>query len=674
MILVIMVITVAIFTAETAFSFYMSNNVTVSTIKTGLQNDASGKAEKLNSRLVEIAGAGELLAKNATAMNKYDLNIMLPALNNLVSSNRLIYGGGYWFEPFMADPAQKYYGPYVYKEGSTLKQTWEYSNAEYNYSQYDWYKLGMKSSGSPVYSEPFIDKVSAVTMMTVAVPMMKDGNRVGVASIDLGMNELTDYVQKIQVGKTGQAFIVTKEGFYMGSRQKDKNLKTKVAEDNPILAQAIISADATGLQKVKFWGEDAYIAYSPIGDTGMKLVVMLPVAEGNAALKQALMFNMLAFIIAMIIFALLLAFIISKRIVNPIKIVVMAMERLAGGDLSENREISSIETSPNELGVLARSFKTSVLNIRTLITDIDAAAMTVAGTSAEVKISAEQSASAAEQIAITVTELAKGASEQADAAQDGSSLVTQITGLIGDVVDNIEASQEVTGSAQQVVIEGVAIIDDQKRNMVANKAASANVSRSILELADKSRQIEEIISVISNIADQTNLLALNAAIEAARAGEQGRGFAVVADEVRKLAEQSGSATKEIGDLIKEIQSGVDTAVKEVGHADAIVGDQEKAVGNTVHSFEKIRFAFDSVSQKVTEVAGQAASLKDNAENINQRIETIASISEESAAGTEQVAASTEEQTATMQEISNAASKMQGLTEKLKEYIQRFKLV
>ena len=188
MIFIIMVITVAIFTAQTAFSFYMTNNVTVSTIKTGLLNDAQGKAEKLNSSLVGIAGAGELLAKNATSMGKYDLNVMLPALNNLVSSNDLIYGSGYWFEPYMADPTQKYYGPYVYKEGYHAEAgLGNYSNAHYNYFQYDWYKIGLNSSGAPVYSEPFVDSVSGVTMMTVAVPLKKDGKTIGAASIDFGL-------------------------------------------------------------------------------------------------------------------------------------------------------------------------------------------------------------------------------------------------------------------------------------------------------------------------------------------------------------------------------------------------------------------------------------------------------------------------------------------------------
>jgi methyl-accepting chemotaxis protein len=672
-ILYILVITTIIFTAQTAFSFYLSNKVTTNELQNSLLAQAGEQAAVVNESLLQIGVMTNVLASDIVALPPGSNDNLYAIITEYLQKSDLIFGGGFWYEPYYSSPTEKYFGPYLYKDGSEIVTTLDYSNAEYDYFSHDWYTQSISTENQAHYSEPYLDEVSGITMMTVASPIIKSGQRIGVTTMDISIDNLDEYVKGLKIGETGLAFVVTSEGYYLATSDPEKNMTVKIADENADLAQKITTAEATGLTKVKFWGQDSYLAYSPIGETGAKLVVMLPVAEAESAMQKGLMINIGAFVVAILAFIILMYWVISNKIVAPIRILQTAMGRLAAGDLTEQADLRTLETKQNELGALARAFNSSIKNTRGLVADIDEAALTVAAASEEASSSAEQSSQTSQQIAITIGELAKGASEQADTSQQASSQVGKINHLIQGVTSRIEEANSVADNAKKIVNSGVEIIHEQKQNSIENKAASSAVATSIKALSEKSRKIEEIISVIGGIADQTNLLALNAAIEAARAGDQGRGFAVVADEVRKLAEQSGDATQEIINLIKEIQAGVTEAVNDVAKSEEIVLKQDAAVANTAEAFEHILASFETVSQRVSEISEQADQLKAQADGVFHNIEAIASVSEQSAAGTEQVAASTEEQMATMVEISTTVTKMAEMTERLQEHIQRFKL-
>jgi methyl-accepting chemotaxis protein len=310
-----------------------------------------------------------------------------------------------------------------------------------------------------------------------------------------------------------------------------------------------------------------------------------------------------------------LGYIISQIIVRPLNRVVGLVGKVAGGDL---RETSDIDTK-DEVGQLAKSINNMVLSLRTTVVGILA--------------SAESVAAAAQQISASTEEIASGTTSQANDAQNMSELFRELSSAINSVAVSAEQAAELSNNTLGIANDGGKVVRTSIEGMDL-------VNNQMTKLEQDSNKIGEIIEVIDEIAEQTNLLALNAAIEAARAGEQGRGFAVVADEVRKLAERSGEATKQITGIIKIMQENTRQSVRAVG--EGVISSQK-----TGEAFESIIAVVNDSAQRVTEIA---AASEEQAAQSSEVMSSIESIS----ASTEEAAASSEETAATAQSLAHLA--------------------
>ena len=277
----------------------------------------------------------------------------------------------------------------------------------------------------------------------------------------------------------------------------------------------------------------------------------------------------------------------------------------------------------------------------------------------DVSEAVEATASATTQISSSTEEMAAGVQEQSSQAQEVATAVDEMTKTILQTTSNASNTADVAKNAGQVAKDGGEVVRNTINGMSRIATVVTKAAQTVQELGKSSDQIGEIIQVIDDIADQTNLLALNAAIEAARAGEQGRGFAVVADEVRKLAERTTKATKEIAGMIKRIQLETKGAVESIEEGAVEVEKGKELASKSEESLGKIISGSEEVVDRAMQVAAASEEQSAAAEQISRNIEAISNVTHESAAGTQQIA--------------KAAEDLNRLTEKLLGLISKFKV-
>lgn len=368
----------------------------------------------------------------------------------------------------------------------------------------------------------------------------------------------------------------------------------------------------------------AEIMKSLVDDNTGRFNARIQSADNNAA--RVISISLILSIISLIA-GVILSLFITRSIRNPIIGMVNGADKFAKGDFTEEIKVKS----KDEVGDLARSLNTMAGQLRTLISGVITNTQTLAAHSEELAASAEEVSATVEEVASTTNEVAAMAEkslENANATASESKKVVEVA--------------ESGGNTVKQTVDKITSISE----------STAKVNESVQNLGELSTKIGNITEVITGIADQTNLLALNAAIEAARAGEQGRGFAVVAEEVRKLAEQSADAAKEIGQLITQIQSGVDVAI---------------------HSMEQ---GAVEVNEGVNLASEAGKALKDIIEAVNRNISLVEEITQgakQTSEGTQQLSASNEQVTSTIQQVAGATQELADIANKLQASVAQFKV-
>lgn len=524
----------------------------------------------------------------------------------------------------------------------------------------DWYKDAMAKKGQVVIGNPFVATTSGKVVIAIS-KTVKDGS--GVVTVNLDLSKLAEMAKTVKIGHDGYIQILAKDHKWLVHPTYKIGSEYKGAT-----ADKLFAAESGTFEYVGSDGKDKIQAFETNKLTGWKISGTLYKDEINA---QAMpVFYKMAIVIAVaLLLGAILVYFITRSITRPLAELIGVSEQIGGGDLTQRVAVRT----KDEFGQLGSSFNTMVDSLRAVVQEVGQTAAQLAASSEELTASAEQTSQATENVAATIQQVAAGTDKQVQSVEESSTAVKEMSQGVQRIAENAQIVASSAIQASEVALDGNESIQSAVQQMNSISETVNGLAQVVKELGERSEEIGQIVEVITSIAAQTNLLALNAAIEAARAGEHGRGFAVVADEVRKLAEQSSSSAQQIAGLIATIQSETGKAVTSMQHATHEVSEGIGVVNSAGQSFKQIQASVNTVAEQIQEVSAASEQMSAATDQVVQSIDHIAQISETAASGSQTVSASAEEQLASMEEVTASANSLSKMAAELQLLVNRFKV-
>ena len=391
--------------------------------------------------------------------------------------------------------------------------------------------------------------------------------------------------------------------------------------------------------------------------------------EMDAAMALSKSIAIIALFISVIIVFVFIIF-IRKSIISPLKLVVKEANLIASGDLSQQ----DIQVkSKDEIGQLSEAFNTMKNNLSNLIKNIQLNTEQLSGSAQELSASTEEISATTEDMTTRVESSSENAQITAHASAESARAMEETAMGVQRIAEATQVLHANSIDASDTAKNGGMIIQHAQNQMEIINVSTNSVHALVHKLAQQTEEINNISKVITDITDQTNLLALNAAIEAARAGEHGKGFAVVADEVRKLAEESRSSASSIVNLTLEIKADTENVERAVTESLVSVNDGVQIITEAGESFTSIAQAVNQMTTQIQEISATSEQLSASAEQVTASVNEIANGSSEASSNMEMIAAAVEEQSATMQQVNAVASTLSGSAQDLQNEIQQFKV-
>ncbi|MEC1876648.1 MULTISPECIES: methyl-accepting chemotaxis protein TlpA [Bacillus] len=545
------------------------------------------------------------------------------------------------------------------KDGDFTRYPYADMPSDFNALERDWYKEAMANKGKTIVTEPY-ESISSGKMVVTIARQTVDGS--GVVAIDMKIDDLVTTAKGINIGKEGYAFIL--------SQNKKVIAYSGVKAGTELKGDWVdkLYKDKSGDFEYTYKGKKKKMAFATSETTGWKISGTMYANEIHDAASRVLI--MASIVLAIAIGAGMTAiYFVIRSITKPLRRIVASAEKISEGDLTETIKINS----KDELGVLSESFNHMAHSLRSLIHGIKDSVEHVASSSEELTASADQTSRATEHITMAIEQFSNGSESQSEKIETTTEQINEMNDGLAELARAAAVITETSADSTEVSSKGETLVQKTAGQMNTIDHSVKAAEQVVKGLEIKSKDITSILRVINGIADQTNLLALNAAIEAARAGEYGRGFSVVAEEVRKLAAQSADSAKEIESLISEIVKEIHTSLNVLQSVNKEVETGLVMTDETKQSFKHISQMTNQIASELQNMNATVEELSAGAQEISAASNDITAISKESSDGIQDIAASAEEQLASMEEISSSALTLERMSEELRDLTKQFKV-
>ncbi|WHH59331.1 methyl-accepting chemotaxis protein [Petroclostridium sp. X23] len=394
--------------------------------------------------------------------------------------------------------------------------------------------------------------------------------------------------------------------------------------------------------------------------------------QNDATADKISMINIIITFI-MTFISLIFGILITTSISKPLSKVVKVLNKTAEFDLTYDSSLENMLQYKNEIGIMVRALTDMRSSLGNLVKGVSSISRNLATHSEELSASTDENTKVIVQVVDSINKIADGNSSQAEMISGTNQTISDVVRTISNINQSTLDNAESAAKSLYMVELGEKAVNLTIERMHENFDITQEVGNSVSELAEMVSKVESIISVITSIADQTGLLSFNAAIEAARAGEAGAGFSVVSEEIRKLAEGTSEAAKEITAIIKDTTEKSKKASKNMASTKLTLDTQIEAANNTKDVFDKIKLSVADIVNKSKQMAHMLNKVDLKSKEIVEKTDKMAAVAEGSAAASQEISTSGEEQLASVEMIAHSANDLSKMAEELNNEVRKFKL-
>lgn len=585
-------------------------------------------------------------------------------LTTLVSSSVGIYGAyafgeaGNPMSSLAAKPSNSLYADYT-------------SSEEYTKWQEEATTVGGATSAWVGYHNVIDNAADSVSDLYAASYIRNFYHGEGFIVFDLLTTEITVVLENSITSDKSIVGFITPDGRETLATGKDGSI-SDLTEGQTIFYgsgfynKALNSENASGKEYVKYNGKSNLFVYSKVGDTGAMICTLIPKSDIVKELYE-IIFATAIFVIISFVIAVFIGLYLSNDIGKAINRFSVAFKHISAGDFTTRMNTKR----KDEFGALAHDMDDTIDKIRDLVADmanfghnVSDAAYKVSGASGEILTSINE-------VSETVNIMSKGVSEQANDTEKSFLQMTEFAGQIGEAYEGTANVGKVANNTQQIISGGKNIVNELIQQVTTTSEVTSVIISDIEELERQSRSIGSVVGTINDIASTTNLLSLNASIEAARAGDAGRGFAVVAEQIRSLAEQSVDAVKSIEKIIKNIQQKTQTTAASANRAEQMLGSQTEALNNTVKVFQDVDRHMVELLDKINHITKNMETITVSKDEVLDSIKNIAAVTQQTLASSEVVDANVGNQITSIETLNRQAEDMKERAKELEEAIAKF---